>query len=325
MKTFIKVCILCILGILLGNIFIPSKTVNAAEVQKKFILDVDMETDTDDLWAVRAAEKLDEKKEEKLLAVMMSVSNGENALASLLTYDGYGHIPVGICSMEIPDESPYWAYLESVGPAINEQMDAVKLYRKILSESETRVSIVTTGYLHNIKSLLESEPDEYSELSGKDLIRKKVRAIHITGGNVENHWDNNFGYNQEAIVSSKYVFANWPEEIPVVVYTNDLGAPITIGDTVSESDPIYTCQHLASGRENGGPAWDVFNVWAFNCMDHNNLKSSHLSLCHCTIKIYEDGSDDIVDVEESRWWRITKTVAENNWYKQQILNLLEGV
>lgn len=299
---------------------IPS---GAKDSSKKFILDVDMVADTDDLWAIRAAEKLDKTGEEELIAVMMSASGGEGALSSFLTYDGYSHIPVGVCNIDFSEESPYWEYLENIGFGINEKEDAVKLYRKLLSEAEGRVSIVTTGYLINIAELLKSGPDEYSELTGEDLVREKVRAIHITGGSIADHWENNLSFCSEAVSSAKYVFSNWPDSIPVVIYTNDLGAPITIGENVSESDPIYNAQLLARG-EGGSPSWDVFTLWAFSCMDHNKLRNNHLSLIHCSIEINDDGTHVIEDKEDSSWWRITKTVTENNWYKQQLNLLLES-
>lgn len=304
-----------------GLIFMPIKVEAHEETtQRSFILDVDMNTDTDDLWAIRAAGNLNSSGENKLLAIMMSVSGGEEALSSFLTYEGMAEIPIGRCSIDLSDSSPYWEYLQTLGIGVNEKYDAVKLYRKILSESDSRISIVTTGYLTNIKALLESPPDEFSELDGYELVKKKVRAIHITGGNVVNHWDNNFGFCQEAKEASIYVFNNWPYEIPVVIYTNDLGASIKIGADVTEADPIGMCQKL-SGRD-GSISWDIFNIWAFNCMDHNKLRSNHLSLSHCDISISPEGHDNIVDNESSNWWRITKTVQTNEWYKQQLVNLL---
>ena len=289
------VCALLLFGVLLT--ILPYKKVYAIDQNKYFILDVDMVADTDDIWAIKAAQKIDADGKEKLLAVMMSASDGENALAAYLTYNG---------RMDIP---------------IDERTDAVKLYRKILAQSEKRVSIVTTGYLTNIKALLESQPDEYSELNGYELVREKVRAIHITGGSIKDHWDNNFGLGPQVIEAANFVFEKWPKEIPVVIYTNDLGAPITIGSDVDTSDPIYTCQQLA-GREAGSPAWDIFTVWAFTCMDYNDLRSNHLSLSHCLVTVDENGNDNIVDADESGWWRITKSTLENNWYKQQIINML---
>ena len=301
----------------------PAK-VNAsvAEPQvRKMILDVDMNTDTDDLLAIRACEKLDKEGKEDLIGVCMSVTGGENALASLLSYDGYGHVPVGISSEYISDSSPYWEYLESIYKPDNEMVDAVKLYRKLLSESETRISIVTTGYLTNIYELLKSGPDEYSNLSGTELVRQKVRAIHVTGGNLIDHIDNNYAYVDEAKVAADYVFEHWPAGIPAVIYTQDLGGNMYLGYDLDKNDPVYSCIRLAGRNES--TAWDIFNVWAFSKMDYNDLSSVHLSLKHCYVDVTEDGRDVITDDESAPWWRIVKLWADNNWYKKQVGMLLK--
>ena len=58
----------------------------------------------------------------------------------------------------------------------DEAPDAVKLYRKILSQQEdTAVTIISVGFLTNLGNLIMSEPDELSPLTGKKLIEKKVK------------------------------------------------------------------------------------------------------------------------------------------------------
>ena len=306
---------------MIAGLKVNTLSVNAAsDFEHKVILDVDMSTDTDDLLAVRGCERLDNEGKETLIGVCMSVSGGERALASLLTYDGFGDIPVGISSVYIPDESPYWEYLESVSTPSNTMADAVEVYRKLLSESEERVSIITTGYLTNIQMLLESEADEYSDLTGAELIKEKVRAIHITGGNLVDHTENNFMFNEEARIASDYVFANWPQEIPVVIYSQDLGGQMWVAEDLPEDDIVNKCLELAD--RNGSTAWDIFNVWAFSQMDYNALSDSYLTLAHCSIYIDSDGKDIITDDESAPWWRIKKLSPDNNYYKEQINSML---
>jgi inosine-uridine nucleoside N-ribohydrolase len=60
---------------------------------------------------------------------------------------------------------------------------AVDLYREILSKQEDNsVRIVTVGPLANIRDLLMSGPDRHSDLTGKELIEKKVEKFVIMGG-----------------------------------------------------------------------------------------------------------------------------------------------
>jgi hypothetical protein len=54
------------------------------------------------------------------------------------------------------------------------------LYRKVLaSQPDASVVIAAHGFLVNLQHLLNSTADEYSELNGVELVRKKVKQIAI--------------------------------------------------------------------------------------------------------------------------------------------------
>ncbi|MBY5959481.1 hypothetical protein KUV50_15120 [Membranicola marinus] len=64
-----------------------------------------------------------------------------------------------------------------------EAEDAVDLYRRLLArQPDGSVVILSIGHLTNLMRLLESEPDEHSSLSGKELIKKRVRMWSCMGG-----------------------------------------------------------------------------------------------------------------------------------------------
>ena len=53
--------------------------------------------------------------------------------------------------------------------------DALTVLRESLAQAEDdSVVIVSLGFLHNIAQLLRSSPDNISDLSGSELVRKKV-------------------------------------------------------------------------------------------------------------------------------------------------------
>jgi inosine-uridine nucleoside N-ribohydrolase len=113
--------------------------------------------------------------------------------------------------------------------------DAVALYRKLLSSSEdSSVVIVTVGPLANIKNLIESEADSISELSGRDLIHRKVREFVIMGGQFpkgEDEW--NFNGNMPGV--TKYVLAHL--DVPVTFSGYEVGVDIKTGAVFNEIDP----------------------------------------------------------------------------------------
>ena len=62
---------------------------------------------------------------------------------------------------------------------------AVALYRRLLSgQPDGSVTIVSTGFFTNLAALLDSEADEFSPLSGRELIARKVRQVSAMAGNV---------------------------------------------------------------------------------------------------------------------------------------------
>lgn len=281
----------------------------------KVILDVDMSTDVDDLSAVRIMENLNSCMAQRLVAVGTSVTDGDAALAGLLTADGYNQIPVGISSTYNPDPgSPYWSYLEGFMPA-NQRMDAVKLYRKTLAESSTRVSIATTGYLTNIEALLKSGADEYSPLTGAQLIADKVRALHITGGTYSEGFDNNFGAYANTVEAADYCFSSWPSDVPMIIYTNDLGANITTGLQLSGEDPVRDC-FLLAGKENGSTGWDAFNTWAFECIDSGQAENNNLGLVPCSIRMRSGTRENVFgQPSEKKIYRVVKTCQDEDFYQ----------
>ena len=284
----------------------------------KAILDVDMSTDVDDLSAIRIMENLNSCGAQRLMAVVTSVTDGSDAVAGLLSADGYYQIPVGISSVNNPDPgSPYWDYLKGESSA-NQQMDAVKLYRKILAESDTRVSIVTTGFLTNIEALIKSSPDEYSSLTGSQLIAYKVRAIHITGGSFPDGFDNNFGAYDRTAEAADYCFSNWPKEVPIILYTNNLGAKIQTGLFLSNTDPLKECFALA-GKENGSTGWDAFNTWAFECIDSGSETENELGIEACNIRIRQGTRENVFEqYDDKNVYRVTKLNQDQNYYQSRV-------
>ena len=125
--------------------------------------------------------------EARILATISSNSFKTTAptLNVINTYFKRPDIPVGVLKAAMPsyDCPRKWAegiiakYPHSI-KSNEEAMDAVKLYRKTLSsQPDTSVTIVTVGYHTNLANLLHSQPDEYSFLNGKELVRQKVKRL----------------------------------------------------------------------------------------------------------------------------------------------------
>ena len=194
----------------------------AEETQKSIpvIFDTDCGPDYDDVGALAILHAFADSGYINILATM--ASNKHELVAPSIdvinTYYGRPDIPIGAPKSDgvNDDASQKWADslivkyphdLMSTGEA----PDAVKLYRKILSEQEdTTVTIISVGFLTNLGNLIMSEPDELSPLSGKKLVEKKVNRWVCMGGRFpEGREYNVFMDSLKSIIAIE----QWPTEI----------------------------------------------------------------------------------------------------------------
>jgi len=106
------------------------------------------------------------------------------AVHALCSQDGYGTIPVAMDTSGdgIQVHTDYVDVMYDMAKARDDFEQPVQMYRRILAESDTKVNIITLGFLQNIQALMHSAPDQYSPLTGAELITRKVDSLYIVGG-----------------------------------------------------------------------------------------------------------------------------------------------
>jgi inosine-uridine nucleoside N-ribohydrolase len=179
--------ILLFIALLLCNIFLPGQKVNAQKKEKpvNIIFDSDIGPDYDDVGALAILHAMEDNGECNILATISSNKHDltSSSLSVLNTYFKRPAIPVGVVKgngIDIACAQKWDSLIVARYPhAIksNDQADdAVKLYRKILaSQPDKSVTIVTVGFLTNMAHLIQSKPDEFSPLNGKELVSKKSK------------------------------------------------------------------------------------------------------------------------------------------------------
>ena len=127
----------------------------------------------------------------------------------------------------------------------DEAWDAVKLYRKILAaQPDHSVTIVTVGFLTNLSNLLNTGADEYSALSGKELIYRKVKLLVSMAGKFPLGYEFNV---KEDVTASQNVFENWPTQI--------IFSGFEIGEKIKAGLPLVNNAIIKND-----PAKDVFRI-----------------------------------------------------------------
>ena len=152
------------------------------------ILDTDIGSSTDDLFALEMAYRYEDEGRCKLLGIVVD-REGEDyaALADLMnTYFGHANLPIGLERNGFKNPKVFIDYrnlykftTDEGEPMFKRTIsnystlpDGWKLYRKLLaSQPDHSVSISSLGFVSCLTQLLASEPDDLSPLSGVELVR----------------------------------------------------------------------------------------------------------------------------------------------------------
>lgn len=244
-----------------------------AAVSVPIIFDTDIGPDYDDIGAIALLHAMADSGECEILATM--ASNQHNRIAPVLdvmnTYFNRPGIPVGVVrgnavSMEAPQKWDSLIVANYPHDLKNNDQaeDALKLYRKILAaQPDTSVTIVTVGFLTNMANLVQSKPDEFSPLTGKELITKKVKQLVCMAA----RFDKEMGSFKEFNVvkdsaASKTAFDNWPT--PIIFSGFEVGVKILTGLPIVNSsitnspvkDVFARSIPLDPNDKNGRMSWD---------------------------------------------------------------------
>src|SRR5690606_20361261 len=139
--------------------------------------------------------------------------------------------------------------------------DAVALYRKVLAQQpDHSVTIITVGFLTNVAALLQSDPDQYSDLSGKELVEKKVKKLVSMAGKFP--FGREFNVHED-VESAKYVIENWPNKIIFSGFEIGekikTGLPLLQNSTIQNSpvkDAYAISIPMSEGDKHGRMSWE---------------------------------------------------------------------
>lgn len=252
---------------------------NGAAGAVPVILDTDLATDADDAGAVALLHALAGQGEAEILAMGVSVANDHSALAldAINTFFRRPDIPIGTTkagdayrpanarvryveqlAKEYPRSRQHW---QSAADA----PDVVSVYRAVLgaqpdiSPEVPGVVVVSVGMLTNLRDLLQSQPDEHSDLAGRDLLSRKVRLWVGMAGRFPSGREYNLHTHQAA---SGDVLRHWPT--PAVFSGYEIGKEISTGHRLQalpagrgpDGHIIRRAYQLHRSLRRGRPSWD---------------------------------------------------------------------
>jgi len=233
----------------------PAQTVHPDQ-PVSIIFDTDIGNDIDDALALGMLHALQSRGQCRLLAVTCSKDNPACApfIDLVNTFYGRGDIPIGVVrNGKTPEDSRYLTAcvnaIDGTKPRYPHDLhngadapEAVGLLRRILSEQPDRsVVFIVVGFATNIARLLDSPPDAYSPLPGRELVERKCRLLSIMAGmyaTPNRHEEYNVVTDLPA---ARKVFADWPT--PIVASGYEVGQAIRFPAVSIQRDFGYVRHH----------------------------------------------------------------------------------
>ncbi len=241
------------------------------------IVDTDLGIDVDDAGALAVLHTLADRDEATILATVSNVYDpyALAAIDAINTYYGRPDIPTGRNPNpeHYPVATPYWRdvphFVEVMAQFPNDTdrdalTPAVDVYRETLAaQPDGSVTVVSLGFMQNLADLMDSAPDEYSELSGMDLIRQKVAKLVVMAGFYPGHRGELYlagGRDMDA-QAARQVVGGWPTLTVFSPGNENVCDGIRNGDTLSEetppTNPVRRGYELFNGPGVGRTSWDL--------------------------------------------------------------------
>ena len=251
--------IIFLLPILLAVVMLPvgggERVCAQAPAGQAIIFDTDIGNSTDDLFALDVLYKMADFGLADIKGIVVSRPGYDYAALADIenTYYGYPDIPIGVERDGIKNSREYIDYrmldklknndgskmFKRTDTNMADNLDGYKLYRKILAEADDQsVKIVAVGFVSSIVRLLESGPDEYSALPGKELVRQKVDSLYFMGTKLAAGREPGYNLRYDLPLARRFL-AEWPSD--VVVYVS----PSPVGDAL-EYAPELVLQDLSA-------------------------------------------------------------------------------
>jgi len=222
------------------------------------IFETDMGNDVDDVLALDMLYKFLDQGKIELLGISSNKDNPYSVPLLCIMNNWYGHpdIPLGRVRGGVNSTADAKDYAQAVydyqrdGKYVFRKylgdtshiMESVALYRKLLSgQADGSVRIISVGFSTNIARLLDSRPDGYSSLTGRELVKKKVKELYMMAGSFNGKLQGGEYNVIKDSLAAKKVFDKWPT--PIVTSPFEVGITVLYPATSIENDLNWADAH----------------------------------------------------------------------------------
>ncbi len=229
----------------------------------QIILDTDIASSTDDLFAMQLLYRYAAQGRCNLLGVVVDRMGDTNAaVADLMNnYYGFPSLPIGLERNGTYERFGYINYTpitqatDTNGNLLfartysdySSLPDGYVLYRRLLANApDSSVTIMLTGIPSTIANLLTSEADQYSPLSGVELVRRKVKRLYFMATKLEpgSEQEVSAGYNRMMHPEAARTLVQlWPDNVDVILSPSAVGNLVEYAPEQVISDINWTDIH----------------------------------------------------------------------------------
>ena len=245
------------------------------------IFETDMGNDIDDALALDMLFKYSDMGVVNLLGVSTNKDSPYSIefLDVMKTWYGYPELPLGkitdgadcehdatnyakaTCLYEENGKSPFKRTHKDYGIIPESPL----FYRELLAKQpDNSVVVVSVGFSSNIARLLDTEPDQFSPLTGKELVAQKVKMLSMMAGHSADTTFKEYNVMKD-IPAAQKIFNEWPT--PIVISPFEVGIAILFPATVIENDldyalpnPLKIAYKSYLEMPYDRPTWDLTSV-----------------------------------------------------------------
>lgn len=265
------------------------------------IYDTDIDLDVDDAGALAMLHAMADNGEAKILGVVCNSPTpyAATTISAINLYYGRPEVPIGDMPIDeyVYDTSfnkryrsyavqtpfgnfnlPIFKRFKTGIKSRSDVWNGVTLYRKLLSEAPDKsVTIASVGLLTVLEDLLQSGPDKYSKLPGKELIKQKVdQLVCMAGATQPRPGKHDFNWGFEGRGDAERISRNWPTTLVIM----PLGSKIQTGERLTTetpaTNPVRAAYELFLAKQDfkNRSSWDQLAVY-YAVRGPENLFTEH--------------------------------------------------
>jgi hypothetical protein len=302
----------------------------------KIIFDTDIGNDVDDVLALSLLHALQTRGDCELLAVTITKPDelAGPFVDAINRFYGRPEIPIGFTHAALTNEPSKFLCLAEARDGrklryphrlkrSSDAPEATRLLRRILSrQADQSVVMVQVGFFSNFAALLDTPGDKLSPLTGRELVRAKVRLLSVMAGSfATNRHDLEYNVVQD-LPAAKHLAAEWPT--PIVWSGFEIGIALPYPAVSIERDFDYVAHHPAAEAyrlynppPHERPTWDLTSALYAVLPDRGYFGLSAPG----TVTVEVDGFTRLTPAKQGRDRYLTLTPTQAARVKEALVQL----